>query len=189
MKIKALQAKYIQKSRIFFYPILGIRRGVSVTPVDTFITWKNMYTVNDYKFIVTYHFRDDEDFKKFEEHKLLGNPLFENSFELEDGTYAYVFDMSTYKKEYKLIINGKYSKLDVAYKRKILLFFRNHHVHHAMIESYLYPKMYFKDYAKLLNIDKSILKKVGELCSLPDLNQEMLIFSKKVINFESVNNL
>ncbi len=189
MKLKALQAKYIQKSRIFFYPLLGIRRGVSVTPIDTFITWKNIYDVNDYKFIVVYHYRDDNDFKKFEEHKLLGNPLFEDSFELDDDTYAYVFDMSSYKKEYKLIINGKYSKLDNNYKRKILLFFRNTHAHHVMIESYLYPKKYFKNYEKLLNVNESLLKKVGELCSLPNLNKETLTISKKVINFESVNNL
>ena len=189
MKINSLQSTYVQKSRMFLYPLLGIRRGVSVTPIQTYMSWKNVYDIIDNKLIVVYHLRDDEDFKKFEEKVLLGNKLFDNFFELEDGTGAYVFDLSSYKRELKCIINGKYSKLPDEYKRRVLSFFRNHHRHHASISSYLNPHMYYDDYAELLNISKDILLEVGELCSLPDLNSETLSVKEKVLNFESVNNL
>lgn len=189
MKLKKLQKQYIQKSRIFLYPLLGIRRGGSTTPVQTYLTWDGVYTVNDYKFIAVYHLRDDEDFKFFEEKKLLGNPLFSNFFELEDNNGAYVFDLSDYKKEYKLIVNGKYSRLSEEFKNKVLQFFKNHHVHHMSILSYLQPQKFTADYARLLNVQESLLKEVGELCSLPDLNLEKLDVKKKILNFESVNNL
>jgi hypothetical protein len=189
MKINQLQKDYIQKSRIFLYPLLGIRRGTSITPIQTYMTWDGIYTVNDYRFIAVYHLRDDEDFKHFEEKKLLGNPLFCDFFELEDGTGAYVFDFSKHKREYKLIVNGKYSMLSDEYKQQILGFFKNHHRHHASILSYLQPQKFTAEYAKLLNCPEKLLKEVGELCSLPDLNLEKLELKKKVYNFESVNNL
>jgi hypothetical protein len=189
MKLEQLQKEYIQKSRIFLYPLLNIRRGVSVTPIQTYMTWENYFKVTDYKFIMTYHLRDDVDFKNFEEQKLLGNPLFFDFFELKDGTGAYVFDYLDYKKEYKLIVNGKYSLLPEDYKKKILLFFKNHQKHQASIMSYLEPEKFFKDYAKLLNVSEQLLIEVGELCSLPNLKLESLNIKKKIFNFDSVNNL
>ena len=189
MKLKKLQKQYVQKSRIFLYPLLGIRRGVSVTPLQTYMTWEGKYTVHDNRFIVTYHLRNDDDFKHFEEQKLLSNPLFCDFFELEDGTGAYIFDFSKYKKEYKLIVNGKYSMLPDEFKKKILGFFKNHHQHHIAISSYLQPEKFISDYARLLAVKESLLEEVGELCSLPDLNLEKLDCKEKVFNFETINNL
>jgi len=188
MRLNTIYPNYIQKSRLFLYPILGIRRGSSVTPVQTYMTWKDVYSLNDYKFIIVYHLRDDKEFKSFEE-KLINHSLFDGFFELADNNGAYVFDFSSFKSEYKKIINGKYSMLDDEYKRKVLLFFRNHSKHHAYIESYLYPEKYYGDYAKILDVEKSLLQQVGELCSLPDLSKEDLEIKSKVVNFESINNL
>tara|TARA_B100001094_G_scaffold308475_1_gene341160 strand:- start:111 stop:677 length:567 start_codon:yes stop_codon:yes gene_type:complete len=188
MRIKNIYPSYIQKSRLFLYPILGIRRGSSVTPVQTYLTWDNVYTLNDNRFIVVYHLRDDKEFKTFED-KLTNHKLFEGFFELEDGNGAYVFDFSGLKKEYKKIINGKYSTLIDEYKSKVLLFFKNHSKHHMYIESYLYPDKYFRNYARILDVEKTLLEQVGELCSLPDLSQEELGIKTKVLNFESINNL
>ena len=189
MKITSVRKTYIQKSRIFLYPLLNIRRGVSVTPLQTYLTWDEVYTVSDCKLIAVYHLRDDKQFKDFEEQKLFGNPLFEDFFELENEKGAYVFDFSEYKNEYNKMLAGRYSELDGDYKRKILNFFRNHQGHHRMIESYINPKLYFEDYAKILNVPLTLIKEVGELCSLPDLEEEMLKVKKKVLNFTSVNNL
>ena len=189
MEIKSLQSVYIQKSRIFLYPLLGIRRGVSVTPINTYMTWDKMYTVNDYKFIAVYHIRDDKDFKLFEETALMDNPLFEDFFELEDGNRAYVFDYGGMRIDYKKIVNGKYSLLSGGYKHRILSFFKNHHRHHQYILSYFNPKKYINEYAKLLGVKVSLLKGVGELCSLPDLDKEALKIPTKVPNFDPINNL
>jgi len=188
--ITQLQKQYIQKSRIFLYPLLGIKRGSSTTPVQTYLVWEDEYDVNDYKFIAVYHMRDDAEFRDFEEKRLLGNPLFTGEFhELEDGNAAYVFDMKSYQKEFKLIVHGKYSMLSTEFKNTILKFFKSHQSHHAAIKSYLMPDKFMADYAKLLNVSESLLKEVGELCSLPDLDLEKLKVKKKVLTFDSVNNL
>ena len=189
MKITSIRKSYIQKSKLFLYPLLNIRRGVSITPVETYMAWENIYTVNDCKLICVYHLRDDKEFKDFEEQKLLGNPLFVDFFELENNDAAYVFDFSENKKEYKKIVHGWYSRLDESVKKNILRFFNNHNGHLRLVESYLRPELYFKDYAELLNVNVNLLEEVGELCSTPDLEQEMLKVKKKVLNFESINNL
>ena len=90
MKITSIRKSYIQKSKLFLYPLLGIKRGVSVTPVQTYMAWKDIYTVNDCKLIAVYHLRDDNQFKEFEENKLLGNAMFEEFFELDNDDAAYV---------------------------------------------------------------------------------------------------
>lgn len=189
MKITSIRKSYIQKSKLFLYPLLGIKRGVSVTPVQTYMAWKDVYTINDCKLIAVYHLRDDAQFKEFEENKLLGNAMFEEFFELDNDDAAYVFDFSEFKREYKRIVHGKYSMLDEGWKRKILNFFKNHQGHQRLIESYLRPDLYYSDYSELLNVNESLLEEVGELCSLPDLDEEMLNVKKKVLNFESINNL
>ena len=189
MQLKSIQGNYIQKSRIFLYPLLGIRRGVSTVPEGTFMSWEDEYGVEDNKFLVQYHLRDDVEFKAFEEKNLIGNPLFHDMFELKDDTGVYVFNLEDSVKDYNKIVQGAYSMLSEGHKRKILNFFRNHHKHHAYIESYLYPEKYFQNYAKLLNVSTTLLRQVGELCSLPDNEKETLQVKKKVLNFDSVQNL
>jgi hypothetical protein len=188
MKIE-IQSTYIQKSRIFFYPLLGIRRGSSVTPVSTHMTWENVFTVQDYRFIAVYHLRDDQAFKQFEEKHLLGNRLFDTFYELENGDGAYVFDFHDEIKNYKCIVNGKYSRLEPEYKASISNFFKNHHRHHNSISSYLYPEKFHEAYAKDLLVTVSLMKEVVETCSLPDLKQENLEIQKKVVTFTTVNHL
>ena len=185
MKLERVKKDYVQKSRVFLYPLLGIRRGVSSTPVETYMSWKDVYTIYDFKLVTVYHLRDDQEFKSFEETQLMGNPLFENYFELENGYGVYVFDFSNMSSDYKRVLNGKYSRLSSGYKSKILNFYKNQ----MLIQSYLYPEKFFKDCAKLYNVEVQLLKEVGELCNLPDLEKETLQISKKVLNFESVENL
>ena len=72
------------------------------------------------------------------------------------------------------------------YKKTILNFFKNHKAHYNRIYSYLYPIKYYNDYAKLLNVDKSLLSKVGELCSKPDLTKECLDMSVKNVTFDTI---
>jgi len=188
MKIE-VPKDYIQKSRIFFYPLLGVRRGSSVTPVSTHMTWEGVYTVQDYRFIAVYHLRDDQDFKTFEDKHLLGNRFFDTFYELEDGDGAYVFDFTSEMKNYKRIVNGKYSRLEPEYKARISTFFRNHHRHHNSISSYLYPEKFHQAYADDLKVSLKLMREVVETCSLPDLKQENLEIKKKVVTFATVNHL
>lgn len=60
--INSLYTDYSQKSKLFLYPLLKIRRGVSVTPISTYTSWVGHYDHTDYKLMCTYHIRDDKEF-------------------------------------------------------------------------------------------------------------------------------
>lgn len=183
MRIKTPYKDYIQKSRIFLYPLLGIRRGFSVTPVQTYMSWEGKYDLTDNRLIIVYHLREDRDFQLFEEVKLRKSEYFEEFFELDNGDGAFVFDLSKHAEDFQRIVKGQYSKLSAAHKRTVLNFFKHKSSHHVYIESYLNPKKYFVMYADLLNVEISLLKKVGELCSKPDLKEEQLKMGVKAMNF------
>ncbi len=197
-KIEELYRDYYQKSRLFLYPILGIKRGSSITPKDTYMSWFSEYGIDKQMFICTYHMRDDREFKVFEDVKLFGNPLFHKSYELEEGSLrAYVFNMS-YNEDYVCILCGKYSKISDRHKETILDFYKTNLSNYTYMESFLYPERYYGQYARLLTVDLKdqskqeaerlrmyeLLKDVGELYSKPDLEKETLFAKKKILNFE-----
>jgi len=74
--LKSLYEGYFQKSNVFLFPILGISKGSSVTPVGIYTSLKGHYTHDDYKLITTYYLRDDPEFNVFEKTRLLGNKYF-----------------------------------------------------------------------------------------------------------------
>jgi hypothetical protein len=175
MKINSLCRDYIQKSKVFLYPLLGIKRHNSVTPIQTFMSWNPHYNFSDSKLMMQYHARDDHEFKVFEDVKLFNNPLFHNFYELEDNTNVYVFDFSDkYEEDFQRVVDGKYSELSPEVKKKILNFFKNQSGHHVYIESYLHPKKYFPMYAEILNVEIEHLKHCGELCDRPAFEKETL---------------
>jgi hypothetical protein len=187
MKIKSLYREYIQKSRLFAYPLLNIKRGSSITPIQTFMAWKGVYEFSESKLICQYHMRTDPEFMMFESVKLKGNPLFHTCHQLEDGTCLYVFDLSKLKKDFDNIVLGKYSMLSKESKDKILSFFSNSNQHYVYIASYLEPTKYYEIYAQLLNVEQQHLKACGQLCSKPNLDKELLKISEKTKEID--NNL
>lgn len=184
MKINSLSTEYIQKSRLFLYPQLKIRRGVSVTPIQTFMSW-NHYELDHNRLICQYYLRDDNDFKMFESVKLFGHPLFEDFFEVEDGTGVYIFNMENDNGDFQNIVNGQYSQLSDEFKRNIINFFKSNTQHFAYIESYLDPEKYYEMYSQILNVKVEHLKAVGELCSKPDLEKERLDLEIKIMNIDN----
>lgn len=187
MRIPSLQTAYTQKSKLFLYPLLNIKRGSSVTPIQTYLQWSGYYTTDDCKLIAHYYLRDDPEFKSFEEKFLLNNKYFEEFFDLEDGTGAYVFDLSNWGTDYTAVVEGKYSSLSAAHKSIISDFFSNHPKHHVFILSYLNPHRFISDYAELLGVSPELLQKVGELCSVPDMKKETFQLFKKNTNFDLLN--
>ena len=149
------------------------------------MSWEGVYKIEDCKMICNYHIRKDKEFKLFEEVKLLGNKLFEDYFELEDGTSVYVFDFKKeYPSHYDIIAKGTYSKLPNDYKNNVLQFFKNNVKNHNMIRSYLHPMKYYEQYATLYKVEIDLLKEVTELCSKPDLILESLNIKKKSSIFD-----
>jgi hypothetical protein len=183
MKLKTLNTEYVQKSRLFLYPLLGIKRGVSTTPIEVYMSWRD-YCFTDSMLICQYHNRDDEDFRIFDQVKLSGNPLFHSKHELEDGTVAYVFDLKKYEEDFWKVTKGNYSDLSTSAKAKIRRFFNSHTEHYVYIQSYLNPKKYYGMYTELLGCELSALKKSVELCSKPDLEKEKLELGVKIMSTE-----
>jgi hypothetical protein len=185
MKLQTLNTEYIQKSRLFLYPLLDIKRGVSTTPIEVFMSWQDNYCFTDSMLICRYHNRDDEDFHIFDQVKLSGNTLFHERIELADGTLAFVFDLSDFKEDFWKVTKGEYSELSTAAKNKIRKFFNSHTEHYVYIQSYLTPKNYYAMFAEVLACDINALKHAKELCSKPDLIKETLELAAKVVSTEN----
>jgi len=187
MLLNSVISKYIQKSRIFLYPLLKIKRGISVTPIQTYMAWEGKYGLDENMFITVYHKREDREYKNFERGILLNNDYFHDCFLLENNIAVYVFNFDNLDKDYHFIRRGKYSLISDLTKKKILYFFRTHKRHHRQVESYLFPKKYFDTYSKILDVNTNLLESVGELCSKPKLNQEILRSQNKILNLENIN--
>ena len=185
MAITSLYKDYFQKSRIFAYPLLGIEKGATATPIQTYMSWTNQYTIQESKLICTYHLRNDMEFRNFEKHKLIGNKLFFDFKEIEDNKGVYVFDFSNYAEDWNHVINGKYSKLSAFYKKNIENFIGRKSSNYAHIESFLYPKKYYKMYSEMMGVNESLLKEVGELCSLIDVDKENLVADIKSLELKN----
>lgn len=183
MAIQSLYKNYIQKSRIFLFPALGIKRG-SCSPIETYAAWKGVHDLGDCKFTCLYHLRNDSEFRNFEKTKLFGNKLFFDFKETPDKKAAYTFDFSGFKTDWECFLTGKYSKMSNEHKSKIKLFYGVNSPNYAYIESFLYPEKYFGMYSEIMNVDKKILKDVGELCDKPDLDLETLDISIKSLEIK-----
>ena len=181
--IKSLYTKYTQKSRMFLYPFLGIRRGVSITPIESYVSWTGISELQDKKLICVYELSENDDFKLFEKTKLLGNPKFSSFYELPDNKGAYMFDYTNEGEVWNMFVKGKYTKFPDDKKKIILKFFEGNISNHNLITSYLYPEKYYETYANHLAVPVEVLKEVGQLCSPPDFTKENLSSEVKQIQF------
>ena len=177
--IKQVLSKYTQKSRVFLFPLLGFPRTSVTNPVQTYTSWDGRYDIEHMRLICEYPNRADEEFKNFESKKLLSHVHFLDFHETENNTGLYVFDFSVYARTWELVHSGGYSMIPDVDKTKIRKYFSTNTSSAEHIDSYLNPERYFKVYADLLNVEESLFREVGELCSKPDLNQEKLIVKIK----------
>ena len=175
MRPTSLYSKYFQKSKIFLYPLLEIKRGTSVTPIQTYMGWSNYYKPEDMKLIATYHKREDEEFLKFEKDILLTHTRLADYVQIDVETVLLTFDFSDMEEDWKLFLAGKYSQMNKKTKIKIRNFFEKDSGNYMYVDSYLFPERYFEVYSELLRVSVESLEKVGELCSLPDFEKEILI--------------
>jgi hypothetical protein len=174
MSIKDINKAYFQKSRVFLYPTLEIKRGVSIIPIETYVSWKGNYSKDDCKLICLYNLRNDPEFRNFEKNRLFGNKLFHDFKETPDGKAIYVFDLSQYKNDWDNFVKGKYSKFTQEHKKKIKNFYGINSSNYAYIESFLNPEKYYGMYSQILSVKEETLKEVSELCDKPNFEKENL---------------
>ena len=84
--------EYFQKSKVFLYPLLQIRKGIAHVPIQTYVAWDNVYSPNDLKFFCEYKTKKTRLFEKFAKDYLLGHPLFEEAIELNEDTQLFIYD-------------------------------------------------------------------------------------------------
>jgi len=183
--IDKLYGKYFQKSRSFLYPSLGIKR-TGIKPDNTYVSLDGKVNPEDVKLICTFRNDDSEEFKSFEEQMLIGNPLFVEKLQVRDFN-IYIFDLEIYQDDYFNFLLGRYSKLSNVLKRAIKTFYGDKSAEYKVLNTYLFPDNHFENYAKLLDVDIEILKKIGELCNPCDLEKETLKIP--VEDFELLKNI
>jgi hypothetical protein len=177
MAIEALYRSYFQKSKIFLYPLLDIKRGASVVPEQTYVSWDTAITTEDAKLIAHYPKRTDKEYLNFEKNVLLRHSRTSDFIEIDDSNLIVTFDFSDIRDVFDNFVIGKYSQIDLKVKRKIRDFFEPNSPNYVYVDSYLFPDKYFKLYADLLAAEEQLLREVGELCSKPDLEKENLTLS------------
>lgn len=183
MPVKSVYKKYFQKSKVFLYPLLGIKRGSCAIPEETYLGWNDVIVPEDAKLICVYDFRDDSEYLKFEKTVLLKHSRLADYVKVHKKT-IFTFDFSDIKEDWLLFIDGQYSKMSPRIKEKIVNFFDKNSGNYVYMKSYLYPENYYKDYAECLDVEESFLREVVELCNKPDIERELLLLP--VANLENL---
>ena len=78
--MKKVYSEYFQKSKVFLYPLLNIKKGVKYVPAETYISWKGVHDEENLKFICLYAAEDTKNYRIFEQRYLLSHKLFEEYF-------------------------------------------------------------------------------------------------------------
>jgi hypothetical protein len=176
MVINTLYRKYFQKSKIFLYPLLDIKRGTSVVPEDTYVSWEGQYAPEDMKLVCVYYHRDDLEYSGFETNVLLKHPRLHDYIKINEEKSVFIFDFSDLSEDWNKFMNGSYSQFNSKVKEKVLNFFEKFSGNYIYIYSYLHPEKWFDRYAEILGVEEELLREVGELCDKPNLEKEKLLF-------------
>jgi hypothetical protein len=185
MALNSVYRKYFQKSQVFIYPLLGIKRGAAYVPKATYVAWEeNATTSEDMKLICVYENDGSNTFDVFVKSILLKHARLFGYVKANSKTSVFTFEFSDLSADWENFLNGKYSKINLNLKAKILNFFDPQSGNYQYIKSYLYPEKYYEQYAELLNTDVEILKSVGELCTKPDIAKETL--QLEIANLECI---
>ncbi len=173
MIINDIYKKYFQKSKIFMYPLLGFERG-NVVPEEVYSSMNDKYTHQDRKLVLVYDPKMDLKYETFKEERLLNHKLLHESFEDQNGNEIFVFNMSSFAPDWDLFLTGKYSQMSLSVRNEILNFFDKNSGNYIYVSSFLFPEKWFKRYAEILDVSEDLLKLVGELCDIPNLEKEQL---------------
>lgn len=196
-----LERTYIQKSRIFLFPLTGIKRDRVFSPINTYVSCPDLvhdlYPTGikdtDRILIANYpkKYRDNlatmvrkpkfaseqvNLWENYEMEQILSNPTFLAVHETSDEL-LYTFDLSEWKYDWDNFLRGRYSLFSKAAKEKIINFrwFILSPKEKRKMMCYLYPNKEecVQTFARQLNESVEDLRSVKELCSKPDLRQEV----------------
>ena len=175
--MKQIYTDYFQKSKVFLYPLIGIKKGIRYVPEETYINWDQMNSKNTLYCLYKTPKKDSEKkmFDIFLNVHIKSRELFDQYYKLSEKYTLCSFDLTPYKKDFKNFLNGKYSKFSKLTKNIIMTFFGDVGTISQYMESYLYPEYYYEIYSEILKIPISDLEEVGELCDKPDMSKEIFV--------------
>lgn len=171
--MKEPYTRYFQKSTVFLYPNLKVKKGVLHVPKDTYVAWDKIYSKEDLRFICVYKHEKDYNFINFLNRNILNNKFYEKMVHIDNNTHVVIFNFSEEKENYNHFIKGQYSKLSYDFKRNIIDFFDSTELG-TNVKAFLYPDEFHDVYADYFNIDINLMKEVNEICSIPDIDKETL---------------
>lgn len=174
--------EYFQKSKVFLYPLLKIKKGITRVPIQTYVAWDNVYSTNDLKFLCEYKTKKTPKFNSFAKSHLLNHSLLEEVIELNENTQLFIFDFTKFKSDYNKFLEGKYSQYSLDSKICIIDFFGTKDKIGSYVEGFLTPEGVHDEYAKSLGVDIKSIEDIYEVCTPPDLEKETLIDNNHVIN-------
>lgn len=175
--MKSVYTEYFQKSKVFLYPLLRLKKGIDFVPAETYCFWDEIYDAMDYKFICLYKTKYTKAFATFQINHL---PLLKNNMEHYDlgNEQLIIFDMKQYRHDYDKFIEGRYSAFGIDSKIAILDYFGGQGRISSYVKSFLTPdEDLHRLYSDYFNVDLDLIKDVHELCSKPDIIQETLFYS------------
>ena len=174
--------EYFQKSKVFLYPLLKIKKCITRVPIQTYVAWDNVYSTNDLKFLCEYKTKQTPKFNSFAKSHLLNHSLLEEVIELNENTQLFIFDFSKFKSDYNKFLKGKYSQYSLDSKISIIDFFGTQDKIGSYVEGFLTPEGVHDEYAESLGVDIKSIEDIYEVCTPPDLEKETLIDNNHVIN-------
>jgi hypothetical protein len=186
-------SKYFQKSRSFLLPAIGTVNNMHVRSLSSFIAWEGHYKPEDCRLILVVDKRMPElntpEFLLYEEHVLKASLLYEKTVLTQTG-HAHIYDMTSFERDWGRFLDGRYSQLSPHLKERIRYYYGPNSGEYAYMETFIYPEQFFGVYAFLLDVDEAIIRQVGELCNVYDLDRETyrgLTFGSEVLKKNAVS--
>jgi len=192
---------YFQKSLVFLYPLIGIKKKEMFTPINTYLYCNSIEeSILDYKLIVLYRHEEKSLFEKWEKEVLLKNKYLSNTYIIDEGV-VFIFDLSDFKDCVDSFLTGEYTKFPVKLKELISLHylkvsedykfdikdFIDNKFEFGSGTIFFITSMYFNLFKEntakeLINVDyyntlgeaKEVLKDMSEICPMFDLTKETL---------------
>ena len=175
--------QYFQKSKVFLFPILGIKKSPETTPCQTYLSWGDKIKPEDKRLICLYD--DSPTLDNVEEEILIPHPLFIDSWDCENNQRIYIFNLDLYSEDFQKFLRGRYSLFSEEVKSFIKQYFKENTKEYKFVHTFLFPEKYIKRYAQLLDVSPELLIEIGELCDKYDPEKENLKIS--VNNLENLS--
>ena len=170
--MEGVYTDYFQKSKVFLYPLLNLKKGMDYVPIQTYVCWEHTYVVGDHMLLCEYHAKNTDEFIAFCDRYLKSHVLFSKYVDLGDNKHVFIFDFKSLKNDFNRFIKGNYSQFSLDSKLIILDFFSTAGSMLVYITSFLSPDDAHENYANALGVDVESIQDVYEVCSIPDLDKE-----------------